>query len=155
MQKLLFVCLGNICRSPLAEAAVRIEAAARGLTLHIDSAGTGGWHAGQAPDQRAVKVAAKAGVDISHLRARQVTAEDFETFDHIFALDGHNLMALREALGLEYADKLHLFGSFANMGSVGDPYYGDEAGFDLCWQDVRRGSAALLDAIESGAIRVS
>lgn len=152
MQKLLFVCLGNICRSPLAEAAVRVAASERGLSLHIDSAGTGGWHAGEAPDRRAVKVAAQAGVDISHLRARQVTAADFENFDYVFALDGQNLMALREASGLDHAHKLHLFGSFADIGSVGDPYFGDQAGFELCWQEVQRGASALLDALESGEI---
>lgn len=152
MQKLLFVCLGNICRSPLAEAAVRVEAAERGLSLHIDSAGTGGWHAGSAPDPRAVKVAEQSGVDITHFRARQVTAADFETFDHIFALDGQTLMTLREVAGLEYAHKLHLFGSFADIGSVQDPYFGDQAGFERCWQEVRRGGSALLDALESGAI---
>jgi protein-tyrosine-phosphatase len=87
----LFVCLGNICRSPLAEAAFRSEAERLGLSVEIDSAGTGDWHVGRSPDPRAIAAARRNGLDISHLRARQVTAEDFRRFDHIVALDRQNL----------------------------------------------------------------
>src|SRR3954470_21554035 len=90
----LFVCLGNICRSPLAEAAFRAEAERLGLDVEIDSAGTGDWHLGYPPDPRAVAVAGRAGADISHLRARQVTGDDFCRFDHIVALDSNNLRDL-------------------------------------------------------------
>src|SRR6476661_6220145 len=92
--RVLFVCLGNICRSPLAEAAFRVEAARLGLAVEADSAGTGGWHRGEPPDRRAVAAAGRNGVDISDLRARQVRSDDFERFDHILALDGDNLADL-------------------------------------------------------------
>jgi protein-tyrosine phosphatase len=91
----LFVCLGNICRSPLAEAAFRSEAERLGLTIDIDSAGTGDWHVGRPPDPRAIAAARRNGIDITRLRARQVTAKDFRRFDHIVALDGENLADLR------------------------------------------------------------
>ena len=83
----LFVCLGNICRSPLAEAAFRREAERLGLNVEIDSAGTGDWHIGHPPDARAAAVAKRNGIDIDHLRARQVTPDDFRRFDHVVALD--------------------------------------------------------------------
>ena len=91
----LFVCLGNICRSPLAEAAFRVEAERAGLDVEVDSAGTGGWHAGEPPDPRALAVARRNGVDMSGYRARQVEPADFARFSHIVALDGDNLAVLR------------------------------------------------------------
>ena len=94
---ILFVCLGNICRSPLAEGAFRAEAERLGLDVEVDSAGTGGWHQGEPPDSRAIAAARRAGVDISGQRARKVTRADFDRFDHIFALDADNLADL-EAL---------------------------------------------------------
>lgn len=147
---ILLVCMGNICRSPLAEGALRAEAAARGLALRVDSAGTGGWHAGHAPDRRAVAVAARHGVDISGLRARKVTRDDFDRFDMVIALDRDNLADLarlrpdgaRAALSL-FLD--HVPGRAGQ--SVADPYYGDDAGFDLTWRDVRAGACGLLDAL--------
>src|SRR3546814_10844653 len=98
----LFVCLGNICRSPLAEAAFRREAEAVGLEVEIDSAGTGDWHIGHPPDARALAKAKAEGIDIAHYRARQVTPDDFHRFSHIVALDTQNLSdleALRPAGG--------------------------------------------------------
>src|SRR3546814_4481435 len=94
VKSVLFVCLGNICRSPLAEAAFSREARRLGLDVDIDSAGTGTWHIGHPPDSRASAVAARNGVDIAHLRARQVTADDFRRFDYIVALDAENLTDL-------------------------------------------------------------
>src|SRR3546814_16566676 len=91
---ILFVCLGNICRSPLAEGAFRAAAQAAGLDVAADSAGTGDWHVGRPPDIRAQAVARAHGVDISGLRARQVTADDFRRFPHVFALDTANLADL-------------------------------------------------------------
>src|SRR3546814_252364 len=95
----LFVCLGNICRSPLAEAAFRREAEAVGLEVEIDSAGTGDWHIGHPPDARALAKAKAEGIDIAHYRARQVTPDDFHRFSHIVALDTQNLSDLGAAAG--------------------------------------------------------
>ncbi|MGB5076851.1 MAG: low molecular weight protein-tyrosine-phosphatase, partial [Sphingorhabdus sp.] len=90
--KVLFVCLGNICRSPLAEAALRDIAARRKLSIMVDSAGTGNWHEGNAPDSRACDVAMRlGGLDISMLRARQLSIKDFDRFDHIIAMDDSTL----------------------------------------------------------------
>lgn len=142
----LFVCLGNICRSPLAEAAFRLEAARLGLTVTADSAGTGDWHAGNPPDHRAQAVALRRGIDISTYRARQVTRQDFHRFTHILALDLRNLAdlkALRPAgapaeLGLLLD---HVAGREGQ--AVADPYYGDEAGFEVTWADVSAAAEAL------------
>ena len=93
--RILFVCLGNICRSPLAEAAFRKAAAKAGLAADADSAGTGAWHVGEPPDARAIAVARHHGCDIAALRGRQVSRDDFSQFDHVFALDRDNLASLR------------------------------------------------------------
>jgi protein-tyrosine phosphatase len=142
----LFVCMGNICRSPLAEAAFRAEAEKLGLDVHIDSAGTGGWHAGDPPDPRAQAVARRHGVDISQQRARQVRREDFTTFSHIVALDRDNYAVLgrmRPAHGCAALSLLldHVEGRAGEP--VADPYYGDESGFEITWRDVTQGAAGL------------
>ena len=146
----LFVCLGNICRSPLAEAAFRLEAERHGLDVEVDSAGTGDWHAGEAPDGRAQAVAARHGIDISHLRARQVSREDFERFDHILALDRDNLARLRTMAPPESRARLsllldHVAGREGEP--VADPYYGGDAHFEVTWRDVSEGARALAEAI--------
>ena len=148
--RLLFVCLGNICRSPLAEAAFRREAARLGLDVEIDSAGTGDWHIGYPPDPRAAEVAGRNGVDISHLRARQVTDDDFRNFDHIVALDAKNLRdleALRPADGKARLSLLldHVDGRAGE--TVADPYYGDAGHFDAAWADVTAGAVGLARKI--------
>lgn len=154
MTSVLLVCLGNICRSPLAEAALREEAARIGLDLHVDSAGTGDWHIGHPPDRRAAAVALRNGIDISHLRARQVTPEDFRRFDHIVALDAQNLADL-EAMRPEGAKaKLsmlldHVEGREGQ--AVADPYYGDAEHFDRAWTDVTDGARALARRIAEEA----
>jgi protein-tyrosine phosphatase len=148
----LFVCMGNICRSPLAEAAFRIEAERLGLRLEVDSAGTGAWHAGDPPDRRAQAVAARHGADIGGQRARQVTAEDFDRFDHIVALDGENLAHLR-AMRPERARAAlsllldHVPGREGE--AVADPYYGGSSHFDVAWKDVTEGARGLARAIAS------
>jgi protein-tyrosine phosphatase len=149
----LFVCLGNICRSPLAEEAFRREAARIGLRVEVDSAGTGDWHVGRAPDSRAQAVAARNGANISSLRARQVTPEDFRRFTHIIALDAQNfadLKALRPADGTASLSLLldHVPGREGQP--VADPYYGEEAGFDVTWREVSEGAAALARKIAAG-----
>jgi protein-tyrosine phosphatase len=146
----LFVCLGNICRSPLAEAAFREEARRLELPVEIDSAGTGDWHLGRPPDPRAAAVALRHGIDISHLRARQVTPEDFHRFDHIVALDEANFAAL-EAMrppGSRARLSLLLDHVPGREGQpVADPYYGAEEHFDVTWSDVTQGARALARKI--------
>lgn len=147
----LFVCLGNICRSPLAEAALRAEAIAAGLAISIDSAGTGGWHAGSPPDPRAIAEAERHGIDISHYRARQVRVEDFRHFGQIFALDQQNLRDLRriEPKGLlgRSTARLSLLMDLVpgrEGTAVIDPYGGTAEDFAVAWADV---SAAAQEIV--------
>ena len=150
---LLFVCLGNICRSPLAEAAFRAEAERLGLDVAVDSAGTGDWHVGEPPDRRAIAVAARNRVDISGLRARQVRPADFERFDHVVALDRENLANLRRMQPPGTRARLSLLLNHVEGRegeAVADPYYGEECDFDTAWQDVTEGARALARRIADG-----
>lgn len=143
----LFVCLGNICRSPLAEAALRAEAEKAGLEVMVDSAGTGDWHVGSPPDRRAQAVALRQGIDISGYRGRQVEAEDFRRFTHVFALDADNLRNLRRIRPADGTARLQLLMDMVpgrERSGVTDPYYGDEAGFDVTWDDVMRAARAIV-----------
>ncbi|KQY93458.1 phosphotyrosine protein phosphatase [Caulobacter sp. Root1455] len=149
----LFVCLGNICRSPLAEAAFRREAERRGLEVEIDSAGTGGWHVGDPPDRRAQAVARRHGVEISAYRGRQVRPEDFHRFTHVVALDRDNLADLKRIRPSDaMAELLLLLDAVEGRRgkSVADPYYGDDADFDLAWADAVAGARGLADLIAGG-----
>lgn len=143
----LFVCLGNICRSPLAEAALRLEAAQAGLDIEIDSAGTGDWHVGKPPDPRAQAAARQAGIDISHLAARQVEPGDFRRFDRIFAMDSKNLAALR---ALEPEDSTAEVSLLLDLvegregASLRDPYLDGQDPFDYTWQLVCTAARALV-----------
>jgi len=146
----LFVCLGNICRSPLAEAAFRAEAERLGLEVEVDSAGTADWHVGRPPDARAAAVTRKNGIDISGLRARQVTAADFNRFDHIVALDAKNLANLQaiQPDGGKAQLSLMLDHVAGRAGQpVPDPYYGDEELFELTWAYVAEGAKGLAHKI--------
>jgi protein-tyrosine phosphatase len=146
----LFVCLGNICRSPLAEAAFRREAEMRGLRVDADSAGTGRWHAGEPPDPRAQAVALKNGIDISSYRARQVTEEDFLHFNHILALDQQNLATLRAMKPQNAKASLGLLLDYAvgcKGKAVADPYYGGEDGFEITWEEVTLAARGLAEAL--------
>jgi protein-tyrosine phosphatase len=147
---ILFVCLGHICRSPTAEGVFRVRAEQAGLAgrLHIDSAGTGNWHVGKAPDARSTQYAAKRGYDLSSQRARQVAAEDFARFDHILAMDHDNLANLKAACPPEHRHKLGLFMQYAERSRsdvVPDPYYGNGEGFDLVLDYVEDASDGLLN----------
>lgn len=144
---ILFVCLGNICRSPLAEAAFRAQADRLGLDCRVDSAGTGDWHIGRPPDPRACAVALRHGIDIRGYRARQVAAEDFLRFSHVVALDASNLrdlQAMKPTSSARARLSLLLDHVPGRRGeAVADPYYGDEAGFEQTWADVQAGAQGL------------
>jgi protein-tyrosine phosphatase len=143
----LFVCLGNICRSPLAEAAFRLEMARVGHEIGVDSAGTGNYHAGCAPDPRAQAVARRHGTDIADYRARQVTSQDFRRFTHIIALDRRNLADLERVRPYDGTAKLNLLLDFLEGRegeAVADPYFGDEAGFEVTWTEVSQAVAGLV-----------
>lgn len=146
----LFVCMGNICRSPLAEAAFRAEAERAGLDVEVDSAGTGGWHEGEPPDRRAQAVAARNGIDISRYRARKVRQADFDRFDLIVALDRENLAELKALLPESGHARLSLLLDHVpgRRGEpVADPYYGGEAHFEITWRDVSEGARSLVRKI--------
>ena len=146
MTAILFVCLGNICRSPLAEAAFRREAERLGLDVQVDSAGTGDWHVGRPPDPRAQAVAARNGVEIGHLKARQVATEDFRRFDHLVALDPRNLADLHAMRPADASTTLSLLLDHVpgrEGQAVTDHYYGEDADFDVAWRDVAEGAARL------------
>jgi len=146
----LFVCLGNICRSPLAEAALRQRAEEAGLAITVDSAGTGDWHVGSPPDPRAQATALRHGVDISSYRGRQVTAGDFRRFTHIYALDATNLRNLRRIAPGDATATLRLLMDTVpgRAGeAVQDPYLGDDAGFETTWADVSAAADAIVRAL--------
>lgn len=155
MTRLLFVCMGNICRSPTAEGVMRHLVAARGLEgeIEIDSAGTGGWHVGSPPDDRSARVAAGRGIVLEGA-ARQVRASDFEDFDLLLCADGSNARDLRRlAPDAEAAAKVRLLREFdpvsASTGDldVPDPYYGGPDGFDHVLDLVEAACAGLLDEL--------
>jgi protein-tyrosine phosphatase len=150
----LFVCLGNICRSPLAEAAFRHAAATIGLDVDVDSAGTGAWHVGKPPDRRAQAVALSHGIDISGYRGRQVSAADFSRFTHIVALDHDNLAALKRMRPKDGIARLSLLLDHVDGRAgeaVADPYYGGDEEFAVTWTDVATAAAALAERIAKTA----
>jgi protein-tyrosine phosphatase len=147
--RVLFVCLGNICRSPTAEGLFQHIVAQQKLDgrIEVDSAGTGAWHVGNPPDTRARQAAIARGYDIGHLRARQVAPEDFDRFDYILAMDDDNLRNLKRMQPEGFRGHLGLFLEFADSSDVRevpDPYYGGEEGFDLVLDLVREASEGLL-----------
>ena len=146
--KILMVCLGNICRSPTAEVVFREKARAEGFDkyLYIDSAGTGSWHIGHPPDERTTQTAIQRGYDMSALRGRQVTREDIEKYDYIFAMDRQNLHDLLALSNPEHREKISLFLHHGNteQDEVPDPYYSGADGFELVLDLIEDASGKLL-----------
>ena len=153
LARVLFVCVGNICRSPMAEGALRHEAARRGLAIEVDSAGTGDWHSGEPPDRRAQATARRHGVDISGQRARQVSSTDFEQFTHIVAMDLDNFAALSRVRGEEGEAELALMLDYLHGREgqgVTDPYFGGDDGFEAVWADIEGAVRGLVDRLDAG-----
>lgn len=147
--KVLFVCMGNICRSPTAEAVFRRQVAEAGLEdeIHIDSAGTHDYHIGEPPDPRTRQAARLRGYDMSALRGRQVSRSDFRDFDYVLAMDGANLSILRRLQPEDAKGDLGLFLEYAtrhDAREVPDPYYGGEEGFERVLDMVEDASEGLL-----------
>lgn len=148
----LFVCLGNICRSPTTQAVFEKKALERGLRdwFVVDSAGTGDWHLGEPPHERTVLAAQRAGYDLSCLRARQVRPEDFQRFDFIFAMDESNLGNLRREAPRQHHSQIALFLEYAGMPrpwEVPDPYGGGMSGFQRVLALIERACECLLDRL--------
>jgi len=152
MTRILFVCMGNICRSPTAEGVTskilinnRLES-----IIKVDSAGTHGYHIGEPPDPRTREAAMKRGIDLSGLRARKVVPEDFERFDLLLAMDRDNLALLKRGARPEHHAKLGLFMSYASRfdtDEVPDPYYGGEQGFELVLDMAEDAARGLIEAV--------
>ena len=145
----LFVCLGNICRSPTAEGVFRRKVQEAGLEarVHVDSAGTGDWHVGRPPDARMMEAASRRGLDLSMLRARQVTRDDFDAFDVVVAMDGINLEDL-EALAPGRAVRMLDFAPHLPERDVPDPYYGGGEGFERVLDLIEVAAEGLLDEVK-------
>jgi len=150
----LFVCLGNICRSPTAHGVFQgmVDGSGFADAIEVDSAGTGDWHIGHSPDQRTSQVAATKGYDLNQLRARLVSGDDFEQFDYIIAMDRANLSDLVAMQPSNFSGFLGLFLDFSTQDSyreVPDPYYGGEDGFELVFNLVEEASRGLLQHIQA------
>ncbi|RTR06030.1 low molecular weight protein-tyrosine-phosphatase [Halomonas nitroreducens] len=149
--RVLFVCLGNICRSPTAEGMFRRHLAEAGLSarVEVDSCGIGPWHVGKAPDSRAQLAAAERGLDLSTQRARQLEAADFARFDYLLAMDQDNLGELRARRPADCGAHIGLFLDFAGLlgRAVPDPYYGGDQGFEEVLDLVEAASLGLVEAV--------
>lgn len=151
--RILFICMGNICRSPSAEGIFRQLLMDHSLEdkIEVDSAGTGGWHIGSAPDSRAQEAAKQRGINLSNLKARQVTAEDFDNFDLLIAMDIDNQNKLYEIARPEQENKVKLLLQYSKkfeQTEVPDPYYGGDHGFDLVLDMIEESTAELLKTLQ-------
>ncbi|VAW52335.1 Low molecular weight protein tyrosine phosphatase [hydrothermal vent metagenome] len=148
MVKVLFICMGNICRSPTAEGVFRhmVKQINTAEEISIDSAGTHAYHVGSQPDKRAQEAALKRDIDLSSQRARRVSADDFIEFDYVVAMDKSNKRDLLDICPVGYENRIHLFLDFANCeeSEVPDPYYGQGRGFEIVLNLVEDASAGLL-----------
>lgn len=155
----LFVCLGNICRSPLAEGVFRHIVEQQGISNRIttDSAGTGGWHTGEAPDRRSIAVAAENGIDLSRLKARQINKRDFSTFDLILGMDASNVANIRRIAPDEARNRVHLFSALTlgESWDVPDPYYGDASDFERVYHMISEGCMSLAERLKSSDMSAS
>lgn len=154
MIKVLFVCTGNICRSPTAEGVFRALVENHGLSDHImvDSAGTHAYHVGEPPDSRSAAAARKRGIDLSNQRARKVKASDFDDFDLLLAMDRSHQQSLIQLCPKAREDRVRLFLSFApelGLRDVPDPYYGAGDGFERVLDMIEAGSRGLLDHVRT------
>lgn len=151
--KILMVCLGNICRSPLADGLLRKKIKEKGLPIEVDSAGTSSYHIGAQPDVRTQENALKHGVDLSFLRARQFVKSDFKDFDRIYAMDSNNVFNILElAQNEEDKQKVHLLLDLipdVHSKEVPDPYYGGEQGFEKVFQLVDKATDILIEELEN------
>lgn len=153
----LFVCMGNICRSPTAEGVFRHFVAEAGLTesIEVDSAGTHAFHAGEPSDRRSSEAAQRRGYSLADIRARRVSVEDFERFDYVIAMDRDNLAILIEQSDVQYHHKISLFLQHAGGSDddVPDPYYGGSSGFERVLDLVEEASRGLLSELKSAAAK--
>lgn len=152
--KVLFVCLGNICRSPTAQGVFEKKVAEAGLTdrISVDSAGVGHWHIGKQPDPRATEAATTRGIDLSAQVARMVTPEDFEQFHYILAMDRSNISELQQMAPIDTSAEIALFLDYARheeSNEVPDPYYGGATGFERVLDLVSEASDGLLNHIRT------
>ncbi len=155
--KVLFVCMGNICRSPTAEGVFSALLASRDLeeAFDVDSAGTHAYHVGDAPDMRAQKAARDRGVELKHLRARKVTYEDFETFDYILVMDDENYSIVHNACPEGHRYKIQHFLDYAphlNQREVPDPYYGGAYGFERVLDMIEEASVGFIEALRRDGV---
>jgi protein-tyrosine phosphatase len=150
MSRILFICLGNICRSPAAEAVLRAKCREHDIEAYIDSAGTGGWHCGDPVDARMQRAAARRGYDLSHKRARQIDLSDFYAFDYFLAMDMRNQTEVLAMAPPNRACDIRLFLDFAraDASEVPDPYYGGAQGFERALDLIERGAQGFLDHLE-------
>lgn len=152
--KILVVCLGNICRSPAGEAALKEAAAHAGLRIEVESAGTGPWHVGEPPDPQMRAAGERAGLEIDGLGRQITSVQELEPYDIILAMDRSNLHALRR-IAPELEDRMFLYRSFdphADSDEMPDPWGMDDAAFDATVRKARSGAAAIIEAIEAGRL---
>ena len=157
MTKILFVCLGNICRSPMAEGIMRKKITEKNLSIEVNSAGTADYHVGERPDSRAIATSKSYGIDISELRGRQFKENDFDQFDRIYAMDASNFKnILRLARNENDEKKVHYFLADGNNGlDVPDPWFGEPEGFYSVFELIEKTCINILEDIQRMTTKVS